>query len=580
VSNGKLWKKLEPYINPNKKTQISPKQIINNSYNNSTTNVSNLFVNYFSSITNKFKFEPYKNCFKYIDYHFNNISSLKQFTFTNPKFKIREFELKEVSSALGSLSKDSAAGNIEIDTAVLKGCAQEIAKPLTELFNRCLSTGEIPDEFKIAQITPIYKGKGSKSDLENYRPISVLSPISKIFEMLLAERITDYFESNGLFNNIQFGFRKNLSCEIALNTMMEDWREALDGKDDVVSVFLDLSKAFDTIDHSLFLKKLDFYNFDESAINLLKNYLNNRLIKVKLNQTQSKSKSLKVGVPQGSILGPLFFIIFINDFDKLNLSSKLILFADDSTLYLSGKDIEKLIETVKDDLKLISKWLDNNRLLINWKKTVAMHIPSSSHKKFQYKTFEINIDGNSIPFVVETKMLGVTIDNQLTFTKHISNLCKKINTKSFLLAKSNFLFSNKFKTTLFKLFIQSQFDYCATLFMHISDKSVRDRLVRCFDKSVGRILGKEVMKLNDVEQYEKLKEFNLMPFNFRQFYHFITFTFSLIFFNNKKLTLKERIMRNTNKKTHTIQTRRSYAIPLYISKLSVFNNFNWVVKAL
>ena len=161
--------------------------------------------------------------------------------------------------------------------------------------------------------------------------------------MLLAKRITEYFESNSLFNEIQFGSRKNLSCEIALNTMIEDWREALDKKDDVISIFLDLSKAFDTIDHSLFLKKLEYYNFDNSAIILLKNYLNNRLIKVKLDQTLSKSEPLNVGVPQGSILGPLFFIIFINDFDKLNLSSKLVLFADDSTLYLSGNNIETLL---------------------------------------------------------------------------------------------------------------------------------------------------------------------------------------------------------------------------------------------
>ena len=173
------------------------------------------------------------------------------------------------------------------------------------------------------------------------------------------------------------------------------------------------------------MKKLEYYNFDNSAIILLKNYLNNRLIKVKLDQTLSKSESLNVGVPQGSILGPLFFIIFINDFDKLNLSSKLVLFADDSTLYLSGNNIETLLSKLTDDLKLISEWLGKNRLLINWNKTVAMHILTSSHKKFHFKNLKINIDGNSIPFVVETKMLGVTIDHQLTFTKHISNISKK-----------------------------------------------------------------------------------------------------------------------------------------------------------
>jgi len=148
----------------------------------------------------------------------------------------------------------------------------------------------MPTEWKLAHLTPNHKGKGSKSDINNYRPLSVLSPIAKVYESLLAERISNFFESNNLLYDNQFGFRKGLSCELALNTFIDKIRQKLELKEYVIAIFLDLSKAFDTISHKILLLKLKYYNFSPSALSLVENYLSDRTMKVNLNGTFSKTE--------------------------------------------------------------------------------------------------------------------------------------------------------------------------------------------------------------------------------------------------------------------------------------------------
>ena len=219
-----------------------------------------------------------------------------------------------------------------------------------------------------------------KSKLDNYRPISILSPISKVFENLLSSQIRSFFESNQLFSPCQFGFRKFLSCEVALNSINDRWKIALDDRKYIIAIFLDLSKAFDTIDHELFLLKLGYYGFSQVAILLIKSYLSNRFCITTFDGARSRPEALKVGVPQGSVLGPLFFIIFINDLCHLGLKSFLDLFADDSTALDSSSNIKSLVESLSVDLNLISNWLVHNRLVINWSKTQAIHLNFTTNK--------------------------------------------------------------------------------------------------------------------------------------------------------------------------------------------------------
>ena len=208
----------------------------------------------------------------------------------------------------------------------------------------------MPDEWKISHITPIFKGKGNKSSLENYRPISIISPISKVFESILGAKMRAYFESNNILHQDQNGFREGRSCHLALNTIVDFAKRNLDKKNHVVAVFLDLSKAFDTIDHDLLLNKLNKYGFSDNAYNLIKDYLSNRKSIVKFNGSKSKHELLKSGVPQGSILGPLLFIIFINDLCHIKTQSLKCLFADDTTLLNAGKNVSDITSELESDL--------------------------------------------------------------------------------------------------------------------------------------------------------------------------------------------------------------------------------------
>ena len=201
---------------------------------------------------------------------------------------------------------------------------------------------------------------------------------------------------------------------------------------------MDLSKAFDTVDH-LLSYKVSFYNFESCALNLIKSYLKNRSIKLIVNCKLSHAQPIRICVPQGSVLGPFLFIIFFNDLLFLNTYAKPKVFADDTTISASGKTTKLIIHNIESDLKQIQEWLDNNKQVINVKKLQAMFINSNQKilKKTlkELKKIKINCNGKEIKFETQVKLLGVTIDNKLSFDRQSSNITKKVNSKTFLLKK-------------------------------------------------------------------------------------------------------------------------------------------------
>ena len=209
-----------------------------------------------------------------------------------------------MEKGLKGLKPNSGAGEVEIDSIIFISAAKELSSTITHLFKLIIQTHTFPDEWKCAHITPIYKGKGSKSSIDNYRPISILPPIAKLFESMMATKIYEYLEFNNLLHSSQFGLRKSRSCELALNSMVEEWRTSLDSKKEVISMFLDLSKAFDTVDHQLLIHKLKFYNFKSPLIKLIENYLTNRTMRVKNNNTMSKKRMSMSEFRRGVLWGP------------------------------------------------------------------------------------------------------------------------------------------------------------------------------------------------------------------------------------------------------------------------------------
>jgi hypothetical protein len=241
-----------------------------------------------------------------------------------------------------------------------------------------------------------------------------------------------------------------------------------------------------------------------------------------------------LGVPQGSILGPLLFILYINDMAKLNTKSKIVLFADDTTIYVGGDNIDAVISGIETDLKQVHEWLDHNRLILNITKTSAMHFPFSRVHSNLYKELNLVCGQGKIQFTTGVRLLGVLIDCQLKFTSHARSVCVKVNFKSKLLKNSLHLFAIKLRPTLFKLFILSSFDYCSSLFMHLS-KTDRAKLEKCFNKSIYRLIDIKLFNLGYSQQVETLKQFNLMPFIHRQFYHFCSFLYKLFLSKNSNL---------------------------------------------
>ena len=243
-----------------------------------------------------------------------------------------------------------------------------ISAPLASLINCSFTTGIFPDRLKCAKIIPILNN-GDNSLITNYRPISVLNVFSKIYEKVLVDRLNCFVIKNDILYKYQFGFRKNYSTYMALLSFMDTVTDAVDANKIVAGLFIDLSKAFDTINHDILIKKLHNYGVRGIALQLLSNYLSNRMQCVTFNGCTSDFLSITCGVPQGSVLGPLLFLLYINDIHKSSTLLKFILFADDTTILFSAQSLTELTSKLNSELKFVADWFRANKLSLNIVKT-------------------------------------------------------------------------------------------------------------------------------------------------------------------------------------------------------------------
>ena len=259
-------------------------------------------------------------------------------------------------------------GHDGISSELVKLINNDISHCIILIINQSLTSGIFPDRLKIAKVTPIYK-KGCQKSISNYRPISVLPVISKIFETVMHEQLTEHFVNNLLFNPQQYGFRKNSSTELAALELIDILLNQLNNHSIPINFYIDLSKAFDRLRHDILIEKLAYHGVKNKALDLLKSYLSNRKQYVKLNDITSTVRSISVGVPQGSIIGPLLFNIFINDIVKASTKFSFILYADDTTLNSTldcfGQNVIEIQEAIVAELQKVFKWLKLNRLSLN-----------------------------------------------------------------------------------------------------------------------------------------------------------------------------------------------------------------------
>ena len=272
----------------------------------------------------------------------------------------------EVENVINSL-KNASPGPDEFPAFVGKECLDSIIEPLTHLINISFRSGVFPSELKLAKVVPVFKS-GDSSSVNNYRPISVLSFFSKVFERVVYNRVLDFLCKNNVLYDYQFGFRQKHSAQHALITLIDKIHTSLDNGDIAITILLDLKKAFDTVNHQILLQKLNAYGIRGNMLKWFESYLTDRSQYVVYDGIKSDIYNVTCGVPQGSILGPLLFILNMNDICNVSELLFTILYADDTCVLLSGKDLTKLIMVINAELKSLSAWFRSNKLTVNTQK--------------------------------------------------------------------------------------------------------------------------------------------------------------------------------------------------------------------
>jgi len=422
----KTWEGIRQLVNINKNKSVSIKLLKNENNSDITDNkeMANSFNNFFSNIGNSVekKIPRSQKCFS--SYLTTPINSTFNITLCN------EIEIKNIISNLGV---NKASGPNSIPTSLLKEFSSLLIEPITNLINKSLTEGTFPSLFKMAQICPIYK-KSDKTKCANYRPISLLSNLSKIFERIMYNRLEKYLEKHSLLYDHQFGFRKSFSTEHALMSITEQIRSNFRKKSYSCGVFVDLEKAFDTVNHSILISKLRYYGLKEPSLSWLSSYLSNRLQQVSLNGQLSTPKQVTCGVPQGSILGPLLFLIYINDMNKAINNSTVYHFADDTNLLYSHKNPKTLKKVMNIDLKSLYEWLCANRLSLNVSKTEFMIFRPP--KKTLSNRIVLTLNRTKIYESTKIKYLGLLLDSRLSWKEHINELTKKLGRSVGMLYKA------------------------------------------------------------------------------------------------------------------------------------------------
>ena len=453
--------------------------------------ISETFISYFTNIVEHATGNPPENIplsetsdiiddiLGYYESH-ASVLSIKEKS-TNLSFKLPLATEEEIYDIIKSIDIKKATGVDNIPPKVVKIAANAIKKPLTEIINIYINKNTFPDLMKIGRITPIYKHpkNGSRLDKQYYRPVSVLTIFSKVFERFVLNSMLEYI--NSILSDHISAYRKGYSCQNVLLKLTEEWRQYLDKNEIVGAVLMDLSKAFDCLPHELLLAKLSAYGFERDTLNFFYSYLKGRKQTVNIKGESSMFLDILAGVPQGSILGPILFNIFLNDIIDIFKETSIYNFADDNTLSCHAKNIECLINKLETDSEKAIKWFTENRMIANPDKFKAIIIRKNGQDTTGHK---LKINNGEIQSSEEVTLLGVVIDNKLSLVPHISNMCRKAATILNSLKRQNsYLVGIKTRTMVINTYVLSQFNYCP-LIWHFCGKGATHKIEQINERAL------------------------------------------------------------------------------------------------
>ena len=446
------WSGIKSIINVSApKTKIPEALELNGKTITNPAKIANSFNNFFGSIAQKVE---------------NNIiTTHKSFTdyLKTPNEKslfLTPTTANEIKNIINELNSKKTSGPGSIPTEILKLTNNIISKPLSEIINLSFESGIFPSMLKCSKIIPIYK-KGENTSINSYRPISLLSNISKIIEKLIHSRTYSFLNKYKCIYDLQFGFRNRHSTNHALIQITEKIRKAEDDNNFACGVFVDLQKAFDTVNHNILLQKLKYYGIRGTPLAWFTSFLQQRTQTVSINGDLSEKLTVTHGVPQGSVLGPLLFLLYINDLHLAIQHSVIHHFADDTNMLLVGKSLKKIKKYINHDMSLLCHWLKANKLSLNTSKTEII-LFRSQHKQIN-KKLNFRLSGQKIKLSKSVKYLGLILDEYLTWESHINFLKAKLSRSVGMLAKIRHYVPQETLKTIFFAIFNSHISYGAQI---------------------------------------------------------------------------------------------------------------------
>ena len=466
--NRKFWQRVKPLFSDKQKSQSTDIILIENDITTSNNkDVAEKLNNFFIGAVEKLEIKPFiieninnssiENLEGKISKYKNHpsIIKIKENALIGNEFTFKDMSSLDLEREILKLDPKKANLQDDIPTKILIKTYDIISNYLSEYYNKAKQEHKYPTSLKMADVIPIHK-KNEKTLAENYRPVSLIPVVSKLFERNMYTEIINFIENS--LSPFLFGFRKGHSTEQCLVVMLEAWKKALDDKEYAGAILTDLSKAFDCLNHDLLLAKLDAYGFSKEALKFISSYLKDRKQRTKVGSAFSKWMDIKYGVPQGSILGPLLFNIFLNDIFYFVKDICIANYADDNTPYATNKDITKLLKTLESETNILLDWFTINEMKPNADKC---HLLMAN----QNDTTTVKLGVENISNDQSVELLGIKIDKDLNFSEHVTKLCKKGNQKLHALARiSKYLSKDKLKI-LMRSFITSQFNYCPLTWM-------------------------------------------------------------------------------------------------------------------